>query len=165
MPLNPQRQRFVDEYLVDLSPSRASIRAGYSAKTAPQIGQNLIKRPDVKAAIAEAMAHRAKRTHISQDRVLRELARIAFADIRDTVEWSSSGISIRDSWDISDDAAAAISEVSETRTGKEVRTSVKLRDKMGALAVLSKHLGIGLAPVDEDDGSRIADDVDPEIQE
>ena len=89
------------------------------------------------------MAARSRRTHISADRVLRELARIAFSDIRDSTFWDAQGgIRLLDSIDIGDDAAAAIQEVSETRTGAQVTRKVKLASKHAALVALMPHLGL-----------------------
>ncbi|MFT8242422.1 terminase small subunit [Roseomonas sp. BN140053] len=122
MALTAKKRRFVEEYLADLNASAAAIRAGYSAASAKQIGSRLMQEADVAAALAEAMAERSRRTHVSADRVVRELASIAFADIRDTVTWGPGGIVIRDADDISDDAAAALVEVSETTQGhRELR--------------------------------------------
>lgn len=77
--MTPKQQRFVEEYLVDLNATQAAIRAGYSAKTAGQIGEQNLKKLEIAAAIAEAKAQQAKRTEITADRVLAELAKIGFA--------------------------------------------------------------------------------------
>ena len=71
--LTPKQQRFVAEYLVDLNATQAAIRAGYSVKTASQVGhENLIK-PEIQKAIAEAIQQRATRTELSQDWVVEQL--------------------------------------------------------------------------------------------
>ena len=73
MSLTAKQQVFVNEYLIDLNATQAAIRAGYSEKAAAEIGcENLIK-PNIRDAIAEAQAERAKRTQIDADWVLREL--------------------------------------------------------------------------------------------
>lgn len=77
------RERFVDEYLVDLNATQAAIRAGYSPKTAYSMGQRLLKDVEVQAAIQEARARREKRTEITQDRVVREIADNAFRPASD----------------------------------------------------------------------------------
>ena len=71
--LTPKQQRFVDEYLVDLNATQAAIRAGYSAKTAGSIGQRLLKKVEIQAELAAAMAARGERTEITADYVLRRL--------------------------------------------------------------------------------------------
>lgn len=70
MALTHKQQRFVDEYLVDLNATQAAIRAGYSQKTARQIGEENLSKPDILAAVDKAMADRSERTKIDQDYVL-----------------------------------------------------------------------------------------------
>jgi len=71
--LTPKQQRFVDEYLIDLNATQAAIRAGYSERTAAEIGWENLSKPHVAHAIALAQAERATRTHIAQDDVIRGL--------------------------------------------------------------------------------------------
>ena len=71
--VTPKQERFVEEYLVDLSAKHAAIRAGYSAKTAKAIGCENLAKPDIAAAIAKAKAARSKRTAVSQDWVLNHI--------------------------------------------------------------------------------------------
>lgn len=70
MALTAKQQMFVKEYLVDLNATQAAIRAGYSAKTARQIGDENLSKPDIAAAIQEAMDKRSERTEITADYVL-----------------------------------------------------------------------------------------------
>ena len=84
--LNPKQQRFVDEYLVDLNATQAAIRAGYSADTAGQIGHELLKKPEIQHGLAEARKRQQERTGITADRVIAEIALMAFADARELVE-------------------------------------------------------------------------------
>lgn len=86
MALTPKQQRFVDEYLVDLNATQAAIRSGYSRRSAAEQGHDLLRKPQVAAAVQAGQAARAERTGITADRVLTELARIAFADHRQLVE-------------------------------------------------------------------------------
>lgn len=81
--LTKKQQRFVDEYLIDLNATQAAIRAGYSVKTAQEQGSQNLSKLMVQQAIEEQMAERSKRTEITQDKVLRELAAIAFAKATD----------------------------------------------------------------------------------
>jgi phage terminase small subunit len=71
-------------------------------------------------------------------RVVAELARIGFSDIRQVVDWGPGSVTVRDSASIGDDAAAAVAEVGKTATG----IKVKLYDKVGALEKLGRHLGM-----------------------
>ena len=151
--LTPKQQRFVAEYLVDLNATQAAIRAGYSAKTAVKIGSENLRKPDVAAAIASKQAKRADRVEISADRVLREVARIAFGDIR-ALYRADGGLKKIDELD--DDAAAMLAGVDEVEMqggaaigGEEgvahvpmYTKKVKLWDKPAALEKLMKHLGL-----------------------
>lgn len=73
MALTGKQQLFVDEYLIDLNATQAAIRAGYSAKTAGQIGDENLKKPEIASAIQAAMNQRAKRTQVDADYVLRTI--------------------------------------------------------------------------------------------
>lgn len=73
MALTDKQRRFVDEYLVDLNATQAAIRAGYSQKTAGQIGEQNLKKLEIAAAIQKAQAARAKRTEVTQDEVIKDL--------------------------------------------------------------------------------------------
>ena len=106
--LTDKQRTFVAEYLVDLNATRAAIRAGYSARNADKIGPELLGKTRVAAVIAEEQTKRAERTELTQDRVLEELKRIAFGDLRDAVVWGPSGIELVDSAALTDAQAAAI---------------------------------------------------------
>ncbi|RFC65006.1 terminase small subunit [Fulvimarina endophytica] len=78
--LTPKQARFVEEYLVDLNATQASIRAGYSDKTAYSIGHELLGKPEIQAAIAAAQTARSERTEITADMVLQHWWAIATAE-------------------------------------------------------------------------------------
>ena len=71
--LTDKQQRFVDEYLIDLNATQAAIRAGYSEKTAQQMGSENLSKPVIQEAIAIAQDKRAERTEISQDYVIKTI--------------------------------------------------------------------------------------------
>jgi phage terminase small subunit len=140
-PLAPMQKRFVHEYLVDLNATQACIRAGYSARNADKIGPGLLGKVRVSQAIQEAMSIRAKRTGITQDRVLSEIARLAFFDPRKLYDESGNLIPIHK---LDDDTAAAIAgmDVVVTNDGESVVQIKKIKqwDKNSALEKLGKHL-------------------------
>ena len=139
--LTEKQQRFVEEYLIDLNATQAAIRAGYSAKTAQEQSSRLLSNVMVQQAISEEMAERSKRTGINQDRVVTELARIAFVKMTDVVD--SHG-RIRDG--ATDDDLACIESIkyksSESDTGSSIEREVKISSKLKALELLGKHLGM-----------------------
>lgn len=150
MSLNEKQQRFVEEYLVDLNGTQAAIRAGYSKKTAGQQAFELLKKPEIQHAISQAQAERSERTRVKQDDVIREIARLAFSDLRKTMAEDGSLLDPHE-WD--DDTAAAISSVeivtthngdadAQGRKGPEHTKKIKVWDKNSALDKLARHLGM-----------------------
>ena len=139
--LTEKQQRFVDEYLIDLNATQAAIRAGYSVKTANEQGSQNLAKLSIQQAIAEQMAERSKRTGVNQDRVVLELARIAFVKMTDLVD--SHG-RLKD--DAVEDDLACIESVkyksSESDTGSSIEREVKISPKLKALELLGKHLGM-----------------------
>lgn len=139
--LTPKMQMFVDEYLIDLNATQAAIRAGYSVKTAKQIGTELLSKPRVKEAIDKALAERSRRTGISQDRVLLEIAKIAFLNPIDVINMAEA--TVLDEANRDDTAAIASVKVKTipTEDGDITEREVKFYDKLKANELLGKHLG------------------------
>lgn len=146
-PLSAKQARFVEEYLLDLNATQAAIRAGYSAKTAKQQGARLLTHVDVQAAIAAAKAARSQRTEITQDRVLAELAKIGFADIRKVLTDDGG---LRNPASMDDETAGAVASIEvvtrrlpssgEGEAEVEYIHKVKTWDKRAALETLLRHL-------------------------
>lgn len=139
--LTEKQQRFVDEYLIDLNATQAAIRAGYSVKTANEQGCQNLAKLSIQQAIAEKMAERSKRTGINQDRIVLELAKIAFVKMTDIVDEEGR---IRP--DATDDDLSCIESVkykeSSSMNGDSVEREVKISSKLKALELLGKHLGM-----------------------
>ena len=76
MSLTAKQQRFIQEYLIDLNATQAAIRAGYSAKTAGQIGDENLKKPQIARAVRAAVDERAIRTALTADKVLADIERV-----------------------------------------------------------------------------------------
>ena len=139
--LTEKQQRFVDEYLIDLNATQACIRAGYSPKYADREGHKLVENSRVSEAISKAMAERSRRTGINQDRIVQELARIAFVKITDVVDPDGEI-----NTNASDDDLACIEsykvEDSDSVNGSSSKREVKLASKIKALELLGKHVGM-----------------------
>ena len=137
-----KQKRFVEEYLVDLNATQAAIRAGYSEKNAGRIGPELLGKTCVQDAIDIALAKRSARTEVTADRVVKELARIAFVDTRRIFTWGPGGVTLRPSGELTDDEAAVVATVEETTSENGGSIKAKLCDKMKALEMLGRHLGM-----------------------
>ena len=140
--LTPKQRLFVQEYLIDLNAKQAAIRAGYSPANAEFQGHQLINNPKVKQAIELAMYEREQRTKVTQDRVIEELAKIAFINSTDVV--NSYDASLHNGASREDTAAISSIRVKRfpAREGFGVEREIKLHDKIRALDLLGKHLGL-----------------------
>lgn len=136
--MTKKQKRFVEEYLIDLNATQAAIRAGYSPKTAKDIGCENLAKPNISDAIDKAMAERSRRTGINQDRILLELARIGLAKITDVVDPDTGKILP----DASDDDLACIQSIKIKPNEFGTEREVKLYDKKSALVDLGKYLGL-----------------------
>lgn len=140
--ITPKQQAFVDEYIVDFNAAAAAVRAGYTTNHKQMAAAQLLGKPHVQEAISAAIQLRSLRTGITADRVLREIARIAFSDLRDVMFWGPNGVVMRDSSEITSDQSAAIAEVSHTVSLSGGSVKVKMHSKTDALEKLCKHLGL-----------------------
>ena len=137
--LTERQKRFVEEYLVDLNATEAAKRAGYSEKTAYSIGFENLKKPEIQEAIQEAMANRSARTEITQDMVLKELAAIGFSDATDYVQIKQNGfVRLTPTERLTEEQKKAIAGIKDGKYGVEI----KLHDKLSALQLLGRHLGM-----------------------
>jgi hypothetical protein len=87
--LTGKQRLFVTEYLIDLNGTQAAIRAGYSRESARSIACENLTKPDIAEAIDRALA---ERPGITRTRIVDELAKIGFSDIRRVVSWRSETV-------------------------------------------------------------------------
>ena len=139
--MTKKQKIFADEYLIDLNATRAYKVAYPSVKkdeTAAQAGSRMLRNVKVAAYIQERMEERQKRTEITQDRVLQELAAIAFAKATDYAEIKNECVRIRDTAELDEQQIRALAGIEEGKFG----IKVKLNDKEKALELLGRHLGM-----------------------
>lgn len=138
--LTPKQQAFVNEYLIDLNATQAALRAGYSEKTAGKIGGENLQKPEIQQAIQASMEARGKRLEITAERVILELARIAFADTRKLYDADGN---LKPIHELDDDTAACIGGVKvKVVDGETTTTDVKIWPKDKALDLLAKHFAL-----------------------
>ena len=162
--LTPKQERFVEEYLVDLNATQAAIRTGYSEKTAAEQASRLLTNVKIQTAIAAGRQRLADKAGISQERVLKEYARLAFLDIRKAFDEDGN---LKPIHELDDDTAAAIAglevevrrvagdsteELEDQAHGGSLKRQrgeltarlhkIKLSDKKGALDSIARHLGM-----------------------
>lgn len=141
-----RQEVFVREYLIDLNGTRAAIAAGYSEKGADVAAIRMLGNARVQKLIAELTEQRLKRLDITADRVLGELARLAFVDPRKFFNDDGTAKPISQ---LDDDTAAALAGVEvfeefegsgENRKFAGYTKKFKIADKRGSLELLGKHL-------------------------
>lgn len=150
MKLTPKQMRFVDEWLIDFNGKQAAIRAGYSAKTAEATAARLLRNVKVQAEISRRQKDLQRRTEVTQERVVMELARVAFADATNYVQVETRIINRgevkvpielavhKETAELSADQRAAIASIKQGANGVEI----KLHDKIKALELLGRHIGM-----------------------
>lgn len=143
--MTPKQEMFVREYLIDLNATQAAIRAGYSAKTAYAIGEENLRKPDIAAAVQAGMDKRSQKAGVDAEKVLGEISKLAFADIRKLFDEQGRLLPVHM---LPDEIAASVSSVEVVTTRipgtdpVEVEHTSKIRfwDKRGSLELLGKHL-------------------------
>lgn len=137
--LTEKQKRFVDEYLVDLNATAAAKRAGYSEKSASRIAIELLNKTHVSAAIQARRDKLRGKLEITQEAVLQELASIAFANGTDFVTVTGAGLlCVKATSEVPKNKLPAIAGIKYSQLGIEI----KLHDKVRALELLGKHLGV-----------------------
>lgn len=138
MALTKKQKIFCDEYLFDLNATQAAIRAGYSPESAGSIGSENLKKPEIRARIDKALAERSRRTGVNADRVIMELAKIAFVNSADVIDVETA--TVKEGAALDD--TAAIQSVKVKKIDGGIEREIKLADKSKALELLGRHLGI-----------------------
>lgn len=171
MSLTEKQIKFIEAYLLDPNAKQAAICAGYSAATAESAGWRLLRHVEVASELERRRKIISIKSGITPEMVLAELGKLGFSDIRQVVEWQNktkfegdspvgveeAEVSIKPSEQITDAAAAAISEVSQTKDGC---LKVKMHDKLGALVKIGQHLGMFRTVQPEEPGKKAqADEV------
>ena len=141
-------ERFALEYVKDLNLTQAAIRTGYSKRTAYSQGSRLLKNAEVAALVAKHTAKRAAASELSIDRVLLEIRRLAFQDVRKLYDADGN---LKPIQDLDDDTAACIAGfeqeeiwrgVGEERENVGRLQKIKRWDKLRALDQAMSYLGM-----------------------
>jgi phage terminase small subunit len=145
---------FAREYLADLNGKRAAFAAGYSKRSAEVTASRLLKKTRVRKLIRKLMNRRAEKLELNAEKVLRELARLAFANMIDYIEIGQDGAARVKLSRVDREKGAAIQEVTvdeyAERTGRTPdgkptfetvkRIKLRLADKGQNLERLGRHL-------------------------
>jgi phage terminase small subunit len=159
--LTAKQKKFIEEYLFDLNATQAAIRAGYSVDSAYSIGNENLKKPEIKSSIDKAIAERSRRTGINTDRVLRELGKIAFINPADVINLDTA--TVKEEATREDTACIQSIKIKTipTEDGDITEREIKTYDKLKALELCGKHLGMWTERIDLNAsmGVQIVDDI------
>ena len=156
--MTERQKRFCNEYLIDLNVTQAAIRAGYTPKYANKKAYELLDKPEIKEYLDKKIKDREQRTEITQDKVVNELAAIAFSNASDFFKVIDKTVTVGGSIVLDDEGnprtykdvefvntdklseanKKVISSIKQGSNGLEI----KLNDKLKALELLGKHLGM-----------------------
>lgn len=168
--LTPKQQRFIDEYMIDLNATRAYKTVyGGTQKSAEASGPRLLGNVRVRAEIEKRQTKVADKLELSRERVLKELARLAFLNPKKFYDENGNLKAIQD---LDDDTAACL-------TGMDVEDlfegygqdrqyigkvkKIKYAGKNSAVDMLMKYFGLykkdndQLKPLDTSEGKIIMD--------
>lgn len=145
--LTKRQELFCREYILDMNGTQAAIRAGYKPDNAKVIACMMLQKPEVRFQVAKLQEKSFERLDLNAQRVLYELACIAFANAQDFTRIGEDGEPELDMSKMSREQWAAIAEYNEDSTGGQndgerrliVRRKIKMLDKVGALGLLGKH--------------------------
>ena len=137
--MTKKQKLFCEEYLIDLNATQAAIRAGYSPESARQSGTDNMKNPYIRARIEKAMAERSRRTGVNAERVVLELAKIAFVNAGMIIDATDATLKT----DAAPEDLAAIQSIKVKDMGDMgIEREIRMADKLKALELLGRHLGM-----------------------
>jgi len=148
--MTPKQERFVEQYLIDLNATQAAIRAGYSEKTANEQGAQLLKKPEIAAAIDAAKIARSDETKIDAAWVLIRLAKEAEADLADIFNAATGDLLPVHEWPeiwrrglvAGIDVEALFEGQGEDRKQIGQTKKIKLSDRVRRIELIGKHIGV-----------------------
>jgi len=137
--LTVKQRRFIDEYLVDYNATRAAVAAGYSEKTAKVTACENLTKPHLKREIDAEVAKRSEKSEVTAERIINELALIAFSDITSFVLMGKKGITLQEFKKLPKDVKRCISTIQQNGSGVKAIIKFKLYDKVRALELLGRN--------------------------
>ncbi len=145
-PLTPKQEAFATGVASGLSQAEAYRQAypkaqGWKDETVWSKASTMAKDEKVQARIQELRGKAAEANEVTIERIVAEVVKIAFANQRDLMTWGPQGVKLRASDELTDEQAAAVSEVAESVSATGGSLKLKTHDKLGALRFLAELKG------------------------
>jgi len=135
--ITQKQKAFCEQYLVDLNGKQAAIRAGYSPRTAEVKASSLLRCVKVQECFSQLQAEARKKTDITREEVLLELAAILRAKITDYLTFDGNKIAFKDLSTLTETQLKAI----ESLKIKNGDIELKLHGKNWTIDRISQILG------------------------
>lgn len=141
--LNDKQEQFCREYLLDLNATQAAIRAGYSEKTAKEIGCENLTKPNIQNRISALQEERNERNKIDADYVLKRLTEIDQMDVIDILSTTGDLLPIRE-WPKVWRTTLSGLDIAIIGSGdtEAIMKKIKWPDKVKNLELLGKHVDV-----------------------
>ena len=155
--LTNKQKKFIDEYLKDLNATQAAIRAGYSEKTAYSIGIENLRKPEIQEKIKQRQQELSEQAEVTQSLLIQELLKVVKFDIGEYVNYKTVKaidgydgdgqpiIGYQQVIDLKDSETVDTSLIQEVKSSRGT-VSIKAYDKIKAIEMLGKHLGLFEGP-------------------
>lgn len=137
--LTAKERKFCEELIVDGNGRQAAIRAGYSPNSATEIASENLSKPHIKAYYKALLSAQAARLKVTGDKVINELAAIAFFQLPEIVKISNNKLAILETEKWSPVAKRAVESI---KIDKDGAIAVKAHGKVSALTKLGEHFGM-----------------------
>lgn len=159
---NYKQKLFVAEYVLDYHGTNAAIRSGYNEKTAYSIASELLKKPEIQREIEKRVREKTKRTEVTVDRVINEIAKLAFFNAKKLFHDDGKPKGIHE---LDDDTSGAIAGIDVVTVGNAEYgvgqiVKYKIADKNKSLDQLCKHFGLN-APIKQEITGKDGDPLNP----
>lgn len=137
--LTPKEKKLCEELLIDGNKKQAGIRAGYSPRSATEIVNQTLRKHHVKAYYQALLSAQAARTRITGDKIINELAAIAFFQLQEILEVEDHKVIIKNSSKWTQSAHKAVESI---KIDKDGALHIKAHSKIAPLKYLGDHFGM-----------------------
>lgn len=167
--LTEKEQKFVVAYTSHWNGNKAAIEAGYAKKSARITASQLLTKPNIKVVIDLCNQVQAKQLEdkyaATKDRIQRELARVAFSNMKTVAKWGPQYVEMLESDGLDEDQAAGLKSISYSTSsssqGESSSISFSMHDKVKALQILANIKGM----LKEPDDANERKPVDPGVKD
>jgi len=137
----PREKKFIDRYIITCNGARAAREAGYSHKSAVSVASENLRKPHIAKAIKAKREELQIKYDISKDKVLAELASIAFSRPKAYASWNNENVTVSPSDELEEGQDAAIKKLKRVCSEHGVNIELEFHGKIESLNLLCKILG------------------------